>query len=201
MNFLFTFPAYLQGMETSISGVSLTMWFASSQPTYKEWKLLSDPAPLCAPGGFPAYLQGMETGGGEGSQLYAPEFPAYLQGMETGKLEEHLGGDFQVPSLPTRNGNGRAWKGGLCKPFVPSLPTRNGNPARPPSSARAISQCSQPTYKEWKHPTPRALTGGWVGSQPTYKEWKPATPLRRGHSCICCVPSLPTRNGNPLRSE
>ncbi len=100
-------------------------------------------------------------------------FPAYLQGMEMVDPEGFHPRHPDVPSLPTRNGNGSSSRlsGSGCI-GVPSLPTRNGNKFSTLTTFQPL-----------------------IGSQPTYKEWKWGQRLRR-RAWGAQVPSLPTRNGN-----
>ena len=144
------FPAYLQGMETSLcsSGVDGS---GCSQPTYKGWKLLV--LRIVGPKlerSQPTY-KGWKQSKDAGDDQEGHGFPAYLQGMETSRSVEEYLLRRVVPSLPTRDGNDksrvvitrlnvfpaylqgmetrRAEKLEATVIDVPSLPTRDGNVA------------------------------------------------------------------------
>ena len=93
--------------------------------------------------------------------------------METAFAEEALGYDINVPSLPTRDGNG---------PFrygrVPSAPG------------------SQPTYKGWK----RSSSAPMTGISPSFPAYLQGMETRADDIVEDLhpphVPSLPTRDGN-----
>ena len=169
---LLLFPAYLQGMETGSDRnargrckevpslptrngnrtmVRINFFFmSSSQPTYKEWKLMTL---TLLPSVVPS-VPSLPTRNGNSiiilkHWLEPLVFPAYLQGMETELRFNASHNTFRVPSLPTRNGNAQSGLPSVCG-----------------------FRRSQPTYKEWKRRGPVPGKHRHLGSQPTYKEWK-----------------------------
>ena len=121
--------SYLQGMETNIPSFTFERDIdMCTDPTYKEWKLLSQGIFQLSPSTHGSYLQGMETTKRRVKlQVKIQLHGSYLQGMETYFSQLLLLNLLKARILPTRNGN-------ECLRFI----------------GFHDSRCTDPTYKEWK---------------------------------------------------
>ena len=177
------FPAYLQGMETVLSVLSLLLVrVVPSLPTRNGNAEVHHLVAGCV------LVPSLPTrNGNDGSYpggVIPWAFPAYLQGMETAVCRERPALPFQVPSLPTRNGNARRRGDHRCvrtqfPAYLQGMETTCG-------STPSVRASWFPAYLQGMETFPGIQEGVIVArSQPTYKEWKHAQPeLCRHQSAV-----------------